>query len=139
VINFWNSAETDPYSPVTSAGFLRSTPGVSLRFIPPDYYFVENSVLAQNGTFMAENEGDLGSPGYLTNPPPRFVRTTMEPAGARLRCRVTQGKSYALQGKTQITEPTWANLRTFAATNFVMTLIEPASGFSRFYLLKELP
>ena len=139
VINFWNSAETDPYSPVTSAGFLRSTPGVSLRFIPPDYYFVENSVLAQNGTFIAENQGDVGSPGYLTNPPPRFVRTTMDPAGARLRCRVTQGKSYSLQGKTQITEPTWANVRTFAATNFVMTLTEPASGFSRFYLLKELP
>lgn len=138
VINFWNSAETDPYSPVTSAGFLRSTPGVSLRFLPPDYFFLENSVLAQNGTFRAEMAGDIGSPGYLTNPPPRFVCTYQELAGTVLRCRVTQGKTYSLQARGQIMDPTWVPLRTFSATNFVMTLTEAPNGSSRFFLLKEV-
>jgi hypothetical protein len=44
VINFWNSAETDPYLPVVAAGFLESVPGVSLQFIPPEYFFLEDSV-----------------------------------------------------------------------------------------------
>lgn len=139
VINFWNSAETDPYFPVTSAGFPRSLPGVSLQFMAPDYVFAEDSLAGKDGAFSAENSGDVASPGLTRNPFPRFISISITPADARIRCRVTQGKSYSLQTKLRITDPTWNSAGTYTATDCTMTVSQPVSGMGRYFLLKEMP
>jgi hypothetical protein len=140
VINLWNSAETDPYSPVAAGAFLESTPGVTLRFIPPDYYFVEDSVRGTNGAFRAANGGDIGSPGYTTNPPPRFVSIRQGEAGPVLKCRVVEGKSYDLLCKPELYEADWATVGNFPADDCVL-MIAPPIGYinQRFFLLKEAP
>lgn len=136
VINFWNSAETDPYLPVVSAGFLQSLPGISQRFIPPDFYFVEDSMVAVAGAFRAVNGGDVGSPGYTTNPSPRFVSMTRDASGFTLKCRCVEGKQYALQSKEHLTNATWVTVGTYSATNSVILIPQPASAVGeRFFLL----
>jgi hypothetical protein len=139
VINFWNSAETDPYLPVTAAGFARSLPGVSLRFVAPDYFFAEDSIAGKDGAFNSENNGDIASPGLTANPPPRFISISMTPYDAQIRCRVTQGKSYSLESKLQIDDPTWYTVGSYTATDCTMTISQPVSGMGRYFLLKELP
>ena len=141
VINIWNSAETDPYSPVTSAGFLASTPGVSLRFIPPDYYFVEDSVAGLDGAFHAANGGDVGSPGYLTNPRPRFLSITQNPGvGVVLTCRVVEGRTYALEATTSVADLYGDVVGTYSADRPVITItVPPNEADKRFFLLWEMP
>jgi hypothetical protein len=140
VINIWNSAETDPYDPVASAGFLESTRGFSLRFIPPDYYFVEDSVAGVDGAFRAAAGADIGSPGYLANPPARFVCITRTESEFVLRCRVIEGKAYALRSKTNLTDPTWIQIGTFTSEETVMTITLPQGETGQqFFLLEEVP
>jgi hypothetical protein len=140
IINLWNGAETDPYSPLLSVGFLESTPGVSMRFIPPDYYFVEDGVLGADGAFGAENGDDIGSPGFLANPPPRFVRVTHDGANVLLTCRVIDGKSYVLRSCADLAERTWSTLGTYVASDFVITIPLTDSSLAQdFFLIIEVP
>ena len=140
VINLWNSAETDPYSPVAAAGFLESAPGYSQRFLPPDYYFVEDSTPGLDGAFRAANGGDIGSPGYTANPPPRFLSVTCAGGELVLRGRVIEGKQYALLGKTNLLDAAWVTLGSYSTNDSVLTISQPSSQIGpRFFLLKELP
>ena len=140
VINLWNSAETDPYSPVAAAGFLESVPGFSQRFLPPDFYFVEDSTPGLDGAFRAANGGDIGSPGYTGNPPPRFLSVTCAVAELVLRGRVIEGKQYALLGKINLLDAAWVTLGIYSAIDSVLTISQLSSPIGpRFFLLKELP
>jgi hypothetical protein len=139
VINFWNSAETDPYSPVSSAGFLQSLAGLSQRFVPPDYYFVEDSVLGLDGAIRAVNGGDIGSPGYLANPPPRFLSMTRNQEAVVMKCRVTQGRQYALQSKMHLEDLYWTTEAIYSADDFVITIGHSPDSDDRFFRLEEMP
>ncbi len=111
-----------------------------MRFLPPDYYFVEDSVPGMDGTFRAVTGGDVGSPGYSINPSPRFLSVTLSEGGVVLKCRVIEGKQYALQSKTDLAEPYWMTVGTYSANDSVITISQPLTDvIQRFFLLKEMP
>ena len=111
-----------------------------MRFIPPDYYFVEDSAPGMDGAFRAVNGGDAGSPGYVTNPAPRFLSVTLRQTEVVLKCRVVEGKQYALQTKLDLAEPYWMTVGTYSADNSVITISQPPNDVGqRFFLLKEMP
>jgi hypothetical protein len=139
IINFWNSAETNVYAPLLSAGFLEAIPGVSQRYLPPDFFFVEDSMAGTAGAFYAAEGNDVGSPGMIINPRPRFISATPADTAVHLKCRVVLGKQYELQSRTQITSASWVTIATYSATNSVIVIPQPAGGEARFFLLKELP
>ena len=125
---------------MAAAGFLQSVAGSSQRFLPPDFYFVEDSTPGLDGAFRAASGGDVGSPGYTSNPPPRFLSVSSAGGELVLRGLVIEGKQYALQGKANLVDPDWVTLGTYPAVDSVLTISQP-SGQSghRFFLLKELP
>jgi hypothetical protein len=140
VINFWNSAEFDPYSPVAYAAFLRSTRGFSLQAGTDEYYYLDtDSIAGVGGAFHAASSGDVGSPGYITNPSPRFVCVTRDESQVILNCRVIDGKQYSLQSKARLTDPAWVTVGTYPATNSVIMILQPGGAGGSFFQMKEVP
>lgn len=136
----WNSAQTDPFPPLAQAAFPGSTTGFSMRLIPPDYFDVADSVLRFDGAFRALNGGDVGSPGYTTNPAPRFVSVIQSTPQVLLQCRVIEGKQYTLQAKASLSVSNWTSVSTNLATNFVITIPQLSGPTDqRFFILKEVP
>ncbi len=137
----WSPAAEDVFDANTIFScYASATAGVSLEF-DPEYPFGQDSVPGERGAFAAEECGDIGSPGYTSNPPPRFVSITKDASGVALRWRAILGKSYLLKCKSELTERTWTNLRTVTATNWVGGTTDPTPGnaVQRFYLLEEQP
>lgn len=138
-IYFWNGAEERSEDWFAGAAFASSMPGYSLRFVPPDNYDVGNSELGLDGAFQAANGGDIGSPGYTTNPPPRFLSVYRSEGALLLKSRVIQGKQYALVSKTNLEDPYWATLSTHLADDFVITISRMIDdSVHRFFLLEEM-
>ena len=138
-IYFWNAAETGPHSWFTTGAFAGSTEGFSLRFSPPDTYDVGPSVSGQDGAFRAANGGDIGSPGYVTNPAPRIISVRRNEAEIVLRCRVIEGKGYALRSKSNLEDPYWTPAGDYLADAFVITISQPIEAVpQRFFVLEEV-
>jgi hypothetical protein len=138
-IYFWNAAETDWHSWFTVGAFAGSTEGFSLRFSPPDTFDVGPSELGFYGAFRAVNGGDVGSPGYTTNPAPRILSASRNGAEILLKCRVTEGKQYTLRSKPNLEDPYWAPTGDYIADDFVITISQPIEGVAqRFFLLEEV-
>jgi hypothetical protein len=80
----WNQAAMDPLDTVATVMWLASTPGVSLEVenICDTNgcvgYAIWDAVCGTNGAFRADQDGDIGSPGYLSNMPP-FLTLTAQP------------------------------------------------------------
>jgi len=96
-------------------------------------------VLGERGAFQAEQSDDIGSPGYLTNPPPRFVRISRDETRTTLRWRAVVGHTYVLKWKRQLTDPVWTTLLTRTATDWVETATDSTVSEQRFYRLEEAP
>lgn len=138
-IFFWNAAETDWHSWFAAGAFAGSAEGYSLRFEPPDIYDVGPSEPGFHGAFRAVNGGDIGSPGYVTNPPPRILSANRSGAEIVLKCRVLEGRQYTLRGKTNLEDPYWEAIGTYEADSFVIAISHPinANG-QRFFRLEEI-
>ena len=147
-INIWNSSPSDHLNTVANLALLDSIQGFSqetanycdeVNGCIADY--LRESVLWENGAFPAAVGGDIGSPGYVANPPPRVVSVSLSPTGVQVRCRVVAGKRYRLVYKNTLTDATWAPLNTATAAGAVMTFQSalPAGTKFRFYRVEELP
>jgi hypothetical protein len=137
----WNPAEREVYEPVAGAAFLESSNGFSLEFSGPDYYFPDVSRVGSNGAFHCPGSADVGSPGYRTNPPPRFLSIGSSQAGWTARCRVVEGKWYDLRFKARFEDSGWVTVQGFPANDTVVTIpISFDSGAAhRFFRLEEGP
>ena len=146
--NIWNSSPSDHLNTVANLALLNSIQGFSQETTSycdevngciADY--LRESVLWENGAFPAAVGGDIGSPGYVANPPPRVVSVSLSPTGVQVRCRVVAGKRYRLAYKNTFTDAIWTPLNTATATHALMTFqnTPPAGTKFRFYRVEELP
>lgn len=146
----WNAAATDPFDFVASVSWAGATPGVSFEceriYCDPEGHCLDDSisesVLGVRGAFRAIDGGDLGSPGYVVNPPLRILSVTQEAAGElQLRCRVRAGVRYRLWRTPSLSLPDWTPLAMHTATNNVITLADPVplTGAAWFYRVEEIP
>jgi hypothetical protein len=146
----WNGAATDPNDIVATISWAAGSPGVSFeceRWCDPEGFgcldlVAGQSVVGMRGAFRARDGGDIGSPGYVSNPALRFLSATREGADSiSLLCRVIPGRSYRLLRADSLASIEWASRQTLTPTNNVMSVIDslPALGTNWFYLLEELP
>jgi len=150
VLYVWTPAATDPYDYVASVSWAGATAGISFlcerSFCDPEGHCLDDStsdnVLGARGAFRAINGGDIGSPGYVTNPPLRILAIARLANGeVRLQCRVSVGKTYRLGRTPSLWAPNWTALPASIATNNVMTLSDTISETAPawFYRVEELP
>lgn len=147
-IHLWNSSPSFSANTVATLSLLDSIPGFSQEIFNfcdevlgcGGSYFRE-SVLRENGAFPAEVGGDIGSPGYTANPPPRLLAVSLNAASVQVRCRVMAGKSYRLSFKNALKDPAWTPLDAETANGSVLTLQDtpPVGTSTRFYRVEELP
>jgi hypothetical protein len=145
----WNAAATDPHDPLATLSWATATLGVSFecdRWCDPEGYgcmdeATRESVLGLNGAFRAAGGADIGSPGYIANPPPRILSVTRPSGGVSVRCRVNVGKSYRLWRAESLAPPAWEPVETRTASGSVLTLSDPLplNGSTCFYRVEQVP
>ena len=148
-ISIWNPGADNPFGVVATESDLAATPGVSHEFY--NYFteaegcaalFSQESVPWESGAFPAAIGGDIGSPGYTTNPPPRLLAVSLDATGVQVRCRVVAGKRYRLSFKNALKDPVWTPLppELLASGSVLTTHDSPPGGTkTRFYRVEEVP
>lgn len=149
-LHLWNAAATDLYDTVATASWASALAGVSLA-CDNDCYQQEtygcnatcltDSVDGFSGAFRAAELGDVGSPGYTSNPPPRICSLVTGAGETILECRVVSGRTYRLDFTPTLSEPAWQTVGTYGATNCILRIPDAFTGgaLARFYRLEEIP
>jgi hypothetical protein len=142
-IYFWSAGAEDPFNPnslITSLSYAFADPGVSFSFDEGDCFFGCSSVEGALGSFRSTECGDLGSPGYTTDPPLRLTGLVRDARGVTVRWRAVPGHRYRIEAKTQFTS-SWAALSTQTATSGVQAWTDPGAGgvSPRFYRVVKVP
>ncbi|MBK9137308.1 MAG: immunoglobulin domain-containing protein [Verrucomicrobia bacterium] len=134
-INVWNAAAADDADKVTSEVFSTATAGVSFGYNPDSGIFGDLSVAGVFGAFVAAELGDIGSPGWIRNPPPRpnFVSVKPTPAGIELTWQTVPGGRYSLAYKTALDAATWQTLSTQTAAGNTTSFVDASTDPHRFY------
>jgi len=140
-VNLWNAAATEDADKVTSEVFSTATSGVSFGYNPDTGVFGDLSIEGLFGAFAAAELGDIGSPGYIRNPPaaPRFVSVTKVAAGIELTWQTVPGSRYTLVFKPDLDAPAWQPLSTQTATGETLTFVDAGTDAQRFYLVRVEP
>lgn len=152
-ITLWNAAALTLTNFVVESEYfhygLDGAPvrGQSLSFWCEGFnFFGEASLTNVCGAVKAASSGDVASPGYLTNHPPRTVppraaRIFRDAQGTHLTWRVTTGKQYQLESKDSLSMTNWNSLGQHTATNPLSFLLDTATtnGVARFYRLRLVP
>jgi hypothetical protein len=162
----WNAAG----EVASSASFPRSTEGFSFEFTDLGCPDPDNesqlplpSVAGVNGAFVTAESDDVGSPGYVTHPPPparirqpasppRVIRCwpsgDTQPRQMSLECAVMPGYEYrllaadSLEGAhgDEIARGLWRVVESRWAVASTLTLTDPdAGGAMRFYRILQVP
>lgn len=144
----WNAAATDPYDYMSMVTWPSATPGYSLECVN-DCSFAEDygcmgecatdSIAGQNGAFRSIGSTDIGSPGYVRNPPPRIISLTRNVYYSQLYCRGVVGKSYQLSSSPRLSSGSWTILQTKVAQDNIFTFSDTATAPNRYYRLEEKP
>jgi hypothetical protein len=135
----WSDTAEELFESIDELVFAESTKGISLFFDKDSSSLNMNSVLGQAGAFRAIECGDIGSPGYTSNPPPRFVSVTRNESGARLRWRAIQETRYQIMYRTSLAN-NWATLGFMTATGSLAEIFDSGArnSASRFYQVIEV-
>jgi hypothetical protein len=138
----WNAAASDPDDWVDSRSFAASVAGVSQRFGSEEWdcYFGCDNGVSEWGAFRAVECGDIGSPGYTTNGPPRLVSVTFEAPGARLTWHGIEGRRYRLESNGTVGPAGWQPVGEITAADSLPALTDPSAARTgqRFYRVVEL-
>ena len=136
----WNATAEVPEEAIHSISFSAATEGVSLQFDANACEFGCNSVAGEGGAFRAQKCGDIGSPGYTANPPPRLVSLALEGDGAHVRWRGVEGVTYQLEYQAAPQAKGWSVLGRTTATNALPTMTDPGASKAgrRFYRVGQL-
>src|SRR5262249_22996046 len=136
-----NSAEVREEA-IDSVSFAAMTQGVSVQFDTNECFFGCDSALGEGGAFRSRGCGDLGSPGYTTNPPARFVSIDHDASGATLKWRAVPGKTYQLEYNSDMPENAdgWNSLGTVTAVDTLPTMRDSglANSSQRFYRVRQV-
>lgn len=152
----WNGAATDPNDSLAIVSWPTATLGVSFEaerlcdlygYSCQGQTTIESaaeseSVVGMRGAFRAANAMDVGSPGYVTNPPLRILSVTRQLNGAiAVCCRTIPGRAYRLRRASGFAAAEWELVATNAAFSNVLTLTDllPQTGTACFYRVEEAP
>jgi len=142
VLYIWNAAAIDPVDWVASTSFASATNGISLRFgfDESDCYFGCESVVSEFGAFRALECGDIGSPGYTANGPPRLVSIAKDAVGAYITWHAVKGKTYRLEYNPVLQASGWMSLGDMVAANSLPMKTDPSAtgAGQRFYRVVQL-
>jgi len=142
-INVWNATATDDNDKIASDVFSVGTFGVSFGYDPDTETFGGLSVVGVFGAFLAAESDDIGSPGYIRNPPPKtwILSIVHNALGATLTWTTIPGTLYALQRKDSLDDANWVSVGEYPATGPTLTATdESAAGQPRrFYQIQKLP
>ncbi|MFO1458286.1 MAG: immunoglobulin domain-containing protein [Verrucomicrobiota bacterium] len=72
-LRLWDPTTTNEHDPVASADFGAATLGRSFTYDPGTGLFGTESAAEVGGATIAEENGDVGSPGHTTGPIPLFI------------------------------------------------------------------
>jgi hypothetical protein len=142
----WSPDTEDPTDWIATADFAGFSAGVSKRFECREdpnakvCFAGEDLVAGEHGAFLSVC-GDVGSPGFTTNPPPRLVWLERGALGVTLlRWRAIPGRTYVLEANQLLRTNSWSFLGNYQATNFAVTAFDPGASSSphRFYRVIEL-
>jgi hypothetical protein len=136
----WSATAEDPNEVIDSISYATATLGQSLRFDYDLAPFGSDSVAGEFGAFRAQQCGDIGSPGYTANPPPRLISVARETDGAHVRWRAVEGQIYQLEYNTAAQSTGWVVLGHTTATNSLPAMIDPAAlnVSKRFYRVVQM-
>jgi hypothetical protein len=141
-IYLWNAAATDTGDSVDSRSFAASIEGVSLRFEveESDCHLGCDNAESEWGAFRAAECGDIGSPGYTTNGPPRLASIDRDPLGVHLTWHGVEGRTYRVEYNNAVQTTGWLSLGQVMATNSLPTRTDSSvSEWSRrFYRVLDL-
>jgi hypothetical protein len=90
------------------------------------------------GAWVAPENGDVGSPGFLRNPSnPRILQFTRQPAGFGFTWTAEIGRTYSVRFKDSLDATTWTPLTSVvAASAFASATIPDAlANLQRFYTI----
>ncbi len=152
-LTLWNPAAINDADSVASIAWLLGTVGVSLECTADcdeEYgcmgMCLTDSVLGVNGAFRAAVNGDIGSPGCITNlapmpVPPRFLSIAYDGSRILLECAVTPGKTYRLSCTPELPAAEWTELDTYVPSDPLLWIEDAApapAAAPRFYRLEEI-
>ncbi len=149
-ITLWNATALVPNDRIVRAEYVHLNPdftpvrGISLSFWCDGFIeFGTPSVTNVCGALGAASSGDIGSPGYVTNHPPRTIQPRArqilrDAQGLHLTWKAQAGKQYELLGKEVLDTSNWVPLSQHVATNAILTTTDfTATNFPRrFYQLR---
>jgi hypothetical protein len=149
-IALWNATALDADDFIARAEYLnldsnfQPLRGVSMNFWCDCDEFGLLSVLGEGGAITAASSADIGSPGYVTNHPPRtvaprFMQLSVSSGVVHLTWRTQVGKRYALERKDTFNEAAWTFISGHTATERRLTVADPATSNTnaqRFYRLR---
>lgn len=149
-LTLWNSTPKDRLDYVHQALYAQDlnpdfTPigGPSRTFYTQAFEeFGRASVIGEYGAIRAFTSDDVGSPGYITNHPPRTlaprgVDVTLTEPGVQLLWRTQIGKRYELQSKVDLNAVNWTTLSQHTASGASLVTHDPLTEGRprRFYRL----
>jgi hypothetical protein len=83
--------------------------------------------------------GDIGSPGYTTNGPPRLVRIVRNTSGAQVTWHGVEGKRYRVEYRSTLPGVVWLPIGELIAPHSLPTMTDPtAIAGQRFYRVVEV-
>lgn len=131
----WNAGTAGDGDFLTNVVFSTATAGTSFGYDRGTDIFGGLSQAGLNGAFVAAENGDIGSPGRMANPPAApLLSAASLGAQFQLTCATENGAHYAAQFKNSLTETNWQTLTNFIGTGAIITVTDPvATGSQRFY------
>jgi len=134
----WSGGTEDPNEWITWTSFSGSSNGVSKYFDGECWPGCDN-VMYERGAFQAATCGDVGSPGYTENSPPRLLSISKAASGVMLRWSAIIGRTYRLNCRSQFDGGSWSLLSLHEATGSIVTVSDPGANTSqRFYMVEEV-
>jgi len=138
-LTLWNGTTTLEHDYVDTITYAYAPSNVTYRWPTQRPWPEEESVVGINGAFCAAEGGDIGSPGYTTNPPPRITAIRRVGNDTIIRWRAPAGTLARLEAKDTLAPGFWTPIGSFTATCQIMTTTNSTTGRQRFYRLARDP
>jgi hypothetical protein len=140
-LTLWNGTASNRLDRIDNLDYAWATTNTTFEFPTNRPAILETNVAVsgKGGTFCAAEGGDIGSPGYTTNPPPRITAIRRLGNESMIRWRAPAGTPCRVEMKDTLAPGPWASIGTFVADCTIMTVTNSAAGRQRFYRLAPGP
>jgi hypothetical protein len=120
-VNLWNSGASEDIDTITNEVFSTGTLGVSFGFNPDTQVFGDLSQVGVFGGWIAPENGDIGSPGFIRNAPwPRVLGVKQQAPGLEVTIIAEPGRTYSVRFKNSFDDATWTIASNFVANTTIV-------------------